>query len=151
MLALRALGERLVALSMAELERVPLTQPVRDAVIVAKKFKHTALKRQFKFIEGLLREGDDADAVRLALDQIAKPKQKAVAAFHEAEQWRDSLLAGDESVLDELLGRYTFADRQRLRQLMRNATKEEKLGKPPKSARLLFQYLAELQLTENTD
>ena len=151
MLALRALGERLVALSSSELHRIPLAQPLYQAVTAAKKFKHTAPKRQFKYIEGLLRDSDDVDAIRLALDEIAKPKQQAVERLHQVEQWRDRLLAGDVSALDELLGRFALADRQRLRQLMRNAAKEHEHNKPPKSARLLFQYLSELQQTENTD
>ena len=151
MLALRALGERLVALGSAELERFSLGQPLHGAVTAAKKFKHTALKRQYKYIESILRETDDVDTIRLALDEIAKPKRKAVEKFHEIEQWRDRLLAGDESALDELLGRFALADRQRLRQLMRNATKEQERNKPPKSARLLFQYLSELQQMKNAD
>ena len=151
MLALRSLGERLVALGSAELERISLVAPLHHAVTAAKKFKHTALKRQYKHIEGLLRETDDVDAIRLALDEITKPKRKAVEKFHKVEQWRDRLLAGDESVLDEFLGRFVLADRQRLRQLMRNAAKEQERNKPPKSARLLFQYLSDLQQMENTD
>jgi ribosome-associated protein len=151
MLALRVLGERLVALSSTELEKIDLAQTVHDAVIAARKFKHSALKRQYKRIEGLLREADDVDAIHLALNEIARPKKKAVEALHEVEQWRDRLLAGDEPLLNELLSQFALADRQRLRQFTRNALKEQAQSKPPKSARLLFQYLSELQQAENTD
>jgi len=37
------------------------------------------------------------------------------------------------------------ADRQQLRQLVRNANKESQQNKPPKASRLLFKYLKELQ------
>ena len=68
-----------------------------------------------------------------------------MAAFHRLEQWRDQLLAGDNAVLDTLLNEFDVVDFQYLRQLVRNAAKEKKNNKPPKSARLLFQYLKELQ------
>jgi ribosome-associated protein len=149
MLALRALGERLVVLGVAELEKIPIDKVLFEAVVAAKKFKRSALKRQYKFIEGLLR-GADAKAIRHALDEVARPHQEATKAFHEVERWRDALLAGDEGLLDELLIRLAHADRQRLRQLVRNAHKEQALNKPLKSARLLFQYLSELQQTERS-
>lgn len=144
MLALRLLGERLVALGNSELDAMPLPQPLRAAVGAAKKYKRSALKRQYKYIEGLMRDVD-ADAIRQALDEAARPHREAVQSFHEVEQWRDRLLAGDEALLDELLSRFENADRQRLRQLVRNARKEREINKPPKSARLLFGYLSELQ------
>jgi ribosome-associated protein len=39
---------------------------------------------------------------------------------------------------------YPDADSQHLRQLQRNAQKEAKQGKPPKSSRLLYKYLKDL-------
>lgn len=150
MLALRALGERLVALGNSELEVMPLPQPLRDAVDAARKYKRTALQRQYKYIEGLMRDVD-VDAIRQALDKQARPHREAVQVFHEVEQWRDRLLAGDDALLDDLPIRFEHADRQRLRQLVRNARKERETDKPPKSARLLFAYLSELQQTADSD
>jgi ribosome-associated protein len=144
MLSLRLLGERLVALGHAELETMPLTAPLRTAVNAAKKFKRSALKRQYKYIEGLIRDLD-ADAIRQALDEADRPHREEVRAHHEVEQWRDGLLAGDDGLLDDLVNRFEQVDRQRIRQWVRNAKKEQDLNKPPKSARLLFKYLTELQ------
>jgi ribosome-associated protein len=50
----------------------------------------------------------------------------------------------DNEALTELLNQFSTADRQHLRQLQRNAEKEIKAEKPPKSARLLYQYLKDL-------
>ncbi len=147
MLALRELGKQLVALSHAELENIPLPQTVHQAVIAAQKLKRAALKRQYQYIEGCLRNVD-VGLIRLSLEEINKPKRKVIEDFHEAEQWRDDLLAGDKSVLEGLLARFVLADRQRLQQLIRNALREQARNKPPKSARRLFQYLTELQQTE---
>jgi ribosome-associated protein len=67
-----------------------------------------------------------------------------VREFQRLEQWRDRLLTGDEEVLNELASHFPQADRQHLRQLVRNAAREREQHKPPKSARALFQYLSEL-------
>ncbi|HEX7026867.1 MAG TPA: ribosome biogenesis factor YjgA, partial [Gammaproteobacteria bacterium] len=78
------------------------------------------------------------------LDGLLQPYREQVQAFHETEQWRDKLIAGDEALLNELVGLFN-ADRQHLRQLVRNAQKEQAQNKPPRSARILFQYLMELK------
>jgi ribosome-associated protein len=55
------------------------------------------------------------------------------------------LLDGDDEAINQAVSRFPAADRQHLRQLVRNAHKELQQEKPPKSARLLFQYLKDLQ------
>ncbi|MDU6451578.1 MAG: ribosome biogenesis factor YjgA [Enterobacter hormaechei] len=54
---------------------------------------------------------------------------------------------GDDAV-PEVLNLWPNADRQQLRSLIRNAKKEKEGNKPPKSARLIFQYLRELSENE---
>ena len=51
------------------------------------------------------------------------------------------MVAGDETVLGEYLTAYPQADRQQIRQLIRNAQRELSTGKPPKSRRELFRLL----------
>ena len=51
--------------------------------------------------------------------------------------------------LVELTDKFDNFDRQHVRQLIRNAKKGQELNKPPKSARLLFKYLTEIQGTKN--
>ena len=71
-------------------------------------------------------------------------QQASTQALHQLETWRDDLIAGKTGVIDELCQRSPAADRQHLRQLARNAQKEQEQAKPPKSARVLFRYLREL-------
>jgi ribosome-associated protein len=47
-----------------------------------------------------------------------------------------------------VLNLWPDADRQQLRSLIRNAKKEKEGNKPPKSSRLIFQYLRELAENE---
>lgn len=88
---------------------------------------------------------EDEVAIRFALDKADKPHKEEVDKLHKLEQWRDNLLQGDQDLFNELLGRFEDFDRQYVNQLIRNAKKEHKLSKPPKSSRLLFKYLSELQ------
>ena len=140
---LHGLGKRLVGLPAPVLRTLPMTETLLDAVMVGKKVKRSALRRQLLYIEGVLRTAD-TDAIRRAMDGHARPHQEEVRALHQVEQWRDALIAGDEALLDELTGRFDGADRQHLGQLVRNARKELRLNKAPKSARALYRYLAML-------
>lgn len=137
--ALQDLGELLVELPVKQLQQLPLSEPLRQAVLEAKTFSRRALQRQIKYI-GRLLPREDVDAIRRALEGAQQPHREQVRAFHETEQWRDRLLAGDEELLNELVERFD-ADRQHLRQLVRNAQKEQAQNKSPRSARMLFQYL----------
>ncbi len=146
MKALHDLGKELVELPGSKLEQITLSETMRDAVIAAKKMKKSALQRQLRFISGILRE-EDTDSIRMQLDRLALPVQQANDAFHQLEDWRDRLIAGDNELTNELVDKFAQADRQHIRQLVRNASKEAQQGKSPKSSRLLFKYLKDLQET----
>lgn len=141
---LQALGKLLVELPDKQLINIPISDKLRDAIVAAKSMKHGALSRQLKYIGSLMPKEDEA-SIRLALDKLQQSHKDEVNAFHELEQWRDQLLQGDQILLDELANRFVNFERQHVRQLIRNAKKEQELGKPPKSARLLFKYLTEMQ------
>jgi len=137
------LGRDLVELANSRLDEVTLSDRMLEAVTLAKKLKKAALQRQLRYISGIMPE-EDTDLIRLQLKKIALPLQQETEAFHEIEQWRDRLIAGDNDLINELLNQFQQAERQYLNQLIRNANKEIKLNKPPKSSRLLFKYLKEL-------
>ncbi|TNF97642.1 MAG: DUF615 domain-containing protein [Gammaproteobacteria bacterium] len=147
-LALQHLGANLIELSLSSLESIPISDVLREAIKEAKKLKRGALKRQVQYIGGLMRD-EDTEAIQQALNDLAMPHRKQVQAFHQVEKWRDALIAGDDELMTDLANRFENADRQHIRQLVRNAVKEKKLDKTPKSARLLFQYLSELQAEES--
>lgn len=144
MQALRDLGKELVDLPVSVLKKIDLSEAVYEAVTLAQGLKREALRRQLQHIGKLLREEDEA-ATRQALAQIAQPQRDEVRALHEIEHWRDRLINGDDEIINQLVDRFPAAERQQLRTLVRNARKESELDKPPKSSRLLFKYLKELQ------
>jgi len=144
MQALRDLGKELVDLPLVSLNKFDFSETLLDSIILAQGLKREALRRQLQHIGKQLREEDDA-AIRQLLNQISQPQRDEVMAFHEIEQWRDKLLDGDDEAINQAVDRFQEADRQHLRQLVRNARKERQQERPPKSARLLFQYLKELK------
>lgn len=143
--ALQALGEELVGLPAAALRDMPLPDTLREAVMLARNITaHGGRRRQLQYIGKLMREVDAAP-IRAALEQRGRQSRAEAQHFHKLEQLRDRLLEEGESVVDEICERHPRAERQRLRQLLRQARKERELQQPPKSARQLFRYLRELE------
>ena len=149
MKVLHDLSCALVELAPSRFNEVTLSERMHDAVFIAKKLKKAALQRQLRFISGIMSE-EDVETIQLQLRQIAIPHQQETEIFHEIEEWRDNLIAGDNDLMNELVTTVN-ADRQHLRQLVRNASKEAQQNKPPKSSRILFKYLKELQDSSETE
>ncbi|HIO92912.1 MAG TPA: DUF615 domain-containing protein [Leucothrix mucor] len=137
------LGRELVALPVSHFPAIPLSPRIKDQIFEAKKFKKSALQRQLRFISSLMQE-EDQEAIREALRLIKLPHQESVDKFHQLEIWRDQLIAGDNAVFEDIINNHSAADRQYIRQLIRNANKEAAQNKTPKASRLLFKYLQEL-------
>jgi ribosome-associated protein len=141
--ALKALAIGLAGLSKAQLGTLPLSDETRAAALAAQGMARNALHRHYRYLSALIAE-DDVAAIRAALTGELQPKVKEVAKQHEAERLRDQLVSGDERPLADFIARYPDCDRSHVRLLVRNARKELDLGKPPRSARLLYRYLKRL-------
>ncbi len=69
--ALQNLGERLVDLTPAQLNRIPLPDDVLAAVRVAQTIsRRGGRKRQLQYIGKLMRQVDDPEAIRAALRAV---------------------------------------------------------------------------------
>ena len=148
MKVLHELGRELVELAPSKFEKITLSERMHDAISSAKKMKKSALQRQLRFISSIMSE-EDVDTIQLQLKQLALPHQQEVEAFHKIEEWRDQLIAGDNNLIEDIVTEFSTADRQYIRQLIRNANKEAQQNKPPKASRLLFKYLKELQVSNS--
>jgi len=144
--ALKSLVVQLIDLPPNQLEGITINDDIRAQLVAARKMERSALNRQIKYIVGMFREVDSATIER-ELYLLAQPHKRAVENFHQVEMWRDELLKGSDELMNELVNQHA-ADRQHLRQLVRNAIKERDADKPPKSARMLFQYLKALYASE---
>jgi ribosome-associated protein len=142
--ALQALGGQLVALKGDRLAKITMPDDLRQAIRDAQRFtKHEARRRQLQYIGRLMRDIDPAP-LQAALDEINGVSAAANARHHALERLRDRLLA-DEAVAGEIAVSHPRADIQHLRQLRRNALKEQAAGKPPRAFRELFRVLRELE------
>ena len=141
---LQKLGEELVALSAAARAKVPLDDELKDALQLADKLgnKREALRRHIQFIGRLMRTRE-LEPIEAALAILRNKNQAATRQFHKVEHWRDKLLADNEA-LTEFIASYPDVDVQQLRQLIRNAKKEQEKQQPPKYFRELFQLIKPL-------
>lgn len=138
------IAEALATLSDAQLSRVPLDEDIRDEVQRTRAVtSHIARKRQTQFLAKQLRNLDDdaLEPIRKALAHDRTAALQEAAALHRVEQWRERLLEGGDETLSEFIAEFPAADRQRLRQLVRNALAERKANKPPHAYRELFREL----------
>jgi len=146
------LAERLVALTPSQLAKVPLSERVLDAVDLAHRIpSHIAHKRQVHYLAKLMRHQDDLEAIRLAVDKPLEVRRRETAELHSIERWRERLIDGGDAVLDELLAKHPTADRQRLRQLVRQAGIERRENRAPSAQRAIFQALKALFKTEDSE
>ena len=141
------LAETLAGLSDAQLARVPLSEELLAEVSRTRAItSHIARKRATQFLAKQLRKLDDADLepIRRVLEHDRAGAHRDAAALHRVETWRTRLIEEGDAALDELLAVHPSADRQRMRQLMRNAKAERDRGKPLHAYRELFRALREL-------
>ena len=142
-----ALAQQLVALSAAQLAKLPIPEDLLPHIRETQRItSHVAHKRQLAFLAKQMRREDDAtlDAIRDGLDAGGEAGRRETALLHRIEGWRDRLLADGDVALADLLVEHPDADRQHLRQLLRNAAEERKRNKPPHAARELFRELRQL-------
>ena len=64
-----------------------------------------------------------------------------IDCFHEIEVLRDEILREGNSKIESTIADYPQLERQKLRQLVRQANKQQTENKPAKASRELFQYL----------
>ncbi|MBN8727864.1 MAG: DUF615 domain-containing protein [Xanthomonadales bacterium] len=142
------IAEMLADLSEAELARVPLDEDLRDEVRRTRGTpSHIARKRQCQFLAKQLRklDEDSLDPIRRVLAQDKAEAHRSAAALHRLEAWRERLLDEGDEALTAFIAEHPAADRQHLRQLIRNALAERRAGKPPHAQRELFRCLREAQ------
>lgn len=144
MLALQNLAERLLELSPERLQPLGFSEKLMQALAEGRRLKiANARRRHLRFLARLLSQEDAAGAEQFIVEIDARHATNT-RYFHQLEQWRDRLIDEGDGALEELLEEYPSADRQQLRQLIRNARQERDRAKPPASARKLFKLLRSL-------
>ena len=155
---LQKLGEELLTLRAELLTRLALPEKLFDGIVETKRITNfEGRRRQMQFIGKQMRLLDAAklDAVRTALAEQHAPSAQETLALHQAEMWRDRLIA-DENAFGQWITLSPSTDSQQLRALIRQARKDAKPEKPGealrhgRSYRDIFQMVRE-QLIQNAE
>ena len=150
----QVLGEALLTLRPDLIKRLNLPEKLLDAIKDCKKITHfEGRRRQMQFIGKLMRPLD-AEPIRAAIDEQLNGSAQLTLTLHQAEQWRDKLVASDDA-LGTWLTDYPGTDSQQLRALIRQARKDiakpEKPGEAPrhgKAYREIFQLVRQAMKQE---
>ena len=142
--ALQDLGKTLIELPAKSLARVPLPEILANAIALYKTLPtREAKRRQLQYIGKIMR-GLEADPIKAAVAELEKDSMQQVARFKRFEAMRDKLIELGDEALGDIIARYPEADRQKFRQLARQAKQQRGANTPPVAARQIFQYLKEL-------
>ncbi|MDG1469915.1 MAG: ribosome biogenesis factor YjgA [Glaciecola sp.] len=140
--ALHLVGRTLVGLTKKALKTIPMSEDLADAVALAQRIdkKKEGYRRQLQLVAKLLRQSD-FEPIENALAVLNAKQRQSNQAFHAIEIARDELIQQGDEAVEALLNTYPNLDRQRLRQLVRQAKKQAEQNKSPKASREIFQYL----------
>ncbi|WNC68118.1 ribosome biogenesis factor YjgA [Thalassotalea nanhaiensis] len=141
---MQKLGEQICKLNHKQRAKLTLNEEIEAALIIADKIKgkHDAYHRNVQFIAKQLFESD-YEAIQAQLDKLNNKHAQEHINNSKLEAVRDQLIAQGDIKIDEILTEYDGFERQRMRQLVRQAAKEVKQEKPGKSFKELFKYLKE--------
>lgn len=136
----------LAAMSNKQREKLPLSDDLVEAMVVADKIraKSEAYRRHINYISKTLRSTDNVEDIEAAIELMLNKNNQADVLLNKIETIRTELIANGDSQINELLEQYPELERQKLRQLVRQAAKEAKAEKPAKGYKELFQYLKDI-------
>lgn len=147
---LQTLGEQLLHLRADPFASLELPDRLADAISHARTITDfEGRRRQLQFVGKLMRKLDAAllDAIRAALEAQHAPSAAETLALHEAEQWRERLIA-DDGALTRWIALHPETDAQALRALVRQARKDAKPEKPGEAPRHGRSYREIFQLVK---
>jgi ribosome-associated protein len=129
---LQKLGADLLDLRADLLARLDLSDKFKDAILDAKRITNfEGKRRQMQFIGKLMRklEPEVLEAVKKTLSEEATGSAADNLVLHQAEIWRDRLIADDDAAAQWITNN-PGCDSQELRALIRQARKDATPSKP---------------------
>jgi ribosome-associated protein len=151
-LELQKLGEDLLTLRADLMKRLDLTEKLKDAIAEAKRITNfEGKRRQMQFIGKQMRLIDETGIynIRAALAEQNNGSARENYALHQAETWRDRLIAGEEA-FGEWISEHPGTDSQQLRALIRQARKDATPEKPGEAVRHGRAYRDIFQMVRQT-
>ena len=142
--ALQELGKRMMDLSDDQLTTLPISETLKSAILESRRIRqHEARRRHLQYVGKVIRNEDDPEALRRAVEAFDAGSEEHTRRHHLAERWRDRLIDEGNEALAGFIDQCPGADVQHLRNLLRNAQKDVKTGNNTGQSRKLFRYLRE--------
>ncbi|MGO2012247.1 MAG: ribosome biogenesis factor YjgA [Pseudoalteromonas sp.] len=140
---LHQLGSDIAKMGKKQRERLPLNDDLQEAMVVADKIsnKSDAYRRHLNYIAKTLRTVENIDEIKALIDIMLNKNNQAEVIIKKIEQLRSDLIEQGDDLINQTIEQYPTLERQKMRQLVRNAAKEVKAEKPARGYRELFQYL----------
>jgi len=139
---LQEFAKKLVALSKSQRAQLTASDELQEAFKLADKIsnKPDALRRHMQFMAKVLRD-EDLEALRKEHANFLSPHNQSEKFIKQVETWRSSLIEKGDSAINQFIEKFPSVERQKMRQLVRQAKKELEKEKPGKSYKELFQYI----------
>ena len=142
--ALQDMGAQLVEMPEGQLTKFDLPENLKDAIYEARRLKNREGKRrQLQFIGKLMRTAD-ISFIQETLDKMDHQSQTYRQHFQQLENWRDRIIREGSPAIEALIEKYPQADRQQMRNLQRQASRELARKNATTACRKIFAYLREL-------
>ncbi|MBD1581055.1 DUF615 domain-containing protein [Pseudoalteromonas sp. S16_S37] len=140
------LAQDLASMPKKQRDKLPLTGDLLEAMVVADKIrqKTEAYRRHINYITKTLRLTENVAEIEAAIAVMLNKNNQADVLLNKVELIRNELIEQGDSKINDLLEQYPTLERQKMRQLVRQASKEFKAEKPAKGYKELFQYLKEV-------
>ncbi|MDT8427675.1 MAG: ribosome biogenesis factor YjgA [Pseudomonadales bacterium] len=123
MIALQELGQELTTLGNKQLSALLLPETLLHAVKEYQRLPNSneAKRRQLQFIGRLMRDAEHEE-IQSRLNAMRTPDIAQIRRAQLIESWGEKLLSADEQAINAFLAEYPLAERQTLRQILRNYT-----------------------------
>lgn len=139
---LQDFSRQLLKLGKKQRKELTASDELLAAFLLADKIasKPDALRRHIQYMAKVLKD-ENLDALRREYEQFTSPAKANDKQSKQLERLRSKLLEQGDAAINQLIEQYPNIERQKLRQLIRQANKELSQEKPGKSYKELFQYL----------
>jgi len=138
MTALQDLGRELTTLNRKQLAKLTIDPALEAALKEYERLpnSHEARRRQLQFIGKVIRKSD-YELIQSELQRMREPDANEIRRGKTIESWAQELTDGDEDAINRFVADYPTAERQHLRQLLRNIKNADPEAAAPRRRRMI--------------
>jgi len=129
MLALQEVGSRLTEFSEAQLDKLTLSDKLRNAIREFRRLpnSHGARRRQLQYIGRLMRDLQ-LDEIEKEIEQMMQPPRETAKKVGLLENYCEQILHDGDAAINVLLKEHPHLERQALRKFYLDYNKSQKTG-----------------------